>query len=299
MRTPSLSPLAAALLVLALPAAAIDFDAGLDAAAVLAEAKTVSAPAAPVAAANVRAAGFRRYERDCVSFRFGPNDGLVSESVWLRSTEWVEECYQTGDPRHGGGRQCHERPGRTYRERVQVKLAERKPLAPWESDSFEVCLEGPWVDVRQHESAYEYRRAAGTGQEGTIVATPVKKTPMRPDPTGVIGTLASDLTVTFADKWASYYTGETVSIKMTVKKHLPNWFDPTLLEKEVELPVASTYVLDLAAELVAANSRPEAGKSYYVEYQVKRVGAVSKPVYTKSLESNKAAYAPAAAVASN
>ncbi len=298
MRTARLV-LTAALLAAALPAAAVDFDAAIDAAAVLSEAEAAAVSAAPVAAATVRAASFRRYERDCASFRFGPNDGLASDAVWLRSTEWVEECYQTGDPRHGGGRQCHERPGRTYRERVQVTLTERKPLAPWESDSFQVCLEGPWVDVRQGESAYEYRRASGTGQEASIVATPVKKTPMRPDPTGVTAVLAADLTATFTDKWASYYQGEKVVLKFTLKKHLPNWFDPVILEKETELDVASSYAVDMAAELVAAASKPEAGKTYYIEYQVKRVGAVSKPVFTKALESNKAAYVPSAAVAAN
>lgn len=291
MRTPRLAALLA--LSLAAPVFAVDFDAAVDASAVLKDAK------AAVATEKVSATNFRRYERDCVSFRFGPNDGLDSDVVWLRSTEWVEECYPTGDPRRGGGRQCHERANHTYRERVQVKLTERKPLAPWESDTFEVCLEGPWVDVRQYESAYEYRRAGGSGRDGMVVATPVKKTPMRPDPTGVLATLTPGLTAVFADKWASYYTGEQVVLKLTLKKHRPNWFDPILLEKELALPVASTYAVDLAAELVGAADKPEAGKSYYVEYQVKRVGTVSKPVFTKTLESNKAAYAPAAALASN
>lgn len=291
----SLVSLAAVLLTLALPAAAApaaDFDAGIDAAAVLGEAK------AAVSAEKVSAKSLRRYERDCVTFRFGPADGLESEAVWLRSTEWVEECYQTGDPRHGGGRQCHERPGQTYRERAQVKLARREPLLPWESDTFQVCLEGPWVDARQFESAYEYRRAGGSGREGLVIAEPVKKTPMRPDPMGVLATLAPDLAVTLTDKWASYYTGEKLVVKLTLKRHYPNWFDPTLLEKEIELPVAATSVVDLKADLAQMSEQPKAGKPYYVEYSIKRVGTVSKPDFTKALESNKADYAPSAALAS-
>lgn len=291
MRTPSLI----AALLLALPAAAapaVDFDAGVDASAVLAEAKEAAA-----ASHDAVPDKFRRYERDCVTFRFRPDSGLVSEAVWLRSTEWVEECYPTGDPRRGGGHTCHERPGYTHRERVQVTLQERKPLLPWEHDAFEVCLEGPWLDTRQLESAYEYRRVGGGGRDGNILVAAVKKTPMRPDPAGVIGTLASDLTLTFRDRWASYYKDERIVIKVTLKKHVPNWFDPTLLEKEVELPVSDAYAFDLGAE--ALSSKPEAGKEYYAEYAVKRVGAVSRAVFTKTLESNKAAYAPAAALAAN
>lgn len=292
MKIPSRLSLIAALLAFSLPAAAVDFDASIDAAAVLGEAR------AAVVAADARAARTIRYDRDCATFHFGPNDGLVSRAVELRSREWVEECYQTGDPRHGGGRQCHERPGHTYYERAQVTLTERRPLLPWESDTFQVCLEGPWVQARQFDSAYEYRRA-NSNRDGNVVAAPVQKTPMLPDPTGVTATLAPDAVVTFADKWASYYAGETVMLKLTLKRHYPNWFDTVLLEKEVSLPVAAAYVLDLKADAAQMSEELRAGKPYYVAYQVMRVGAVSKPEYTKSIESNKAVYAPAAALASN
>ena len=44
----------------------------------------------------------------------------------------------------------------------------------------------------------------------------------------------------------------------------------------------------------AIPSKPEAGKQYYVKYSIKRVGSVSNDRYTKSLETAKISYAPAA-----
>ncbi len=297
MNTPT-TLLAAAVLAFALPAAAApDFDAGLDASALLTEAK---AGAAAATAVEAQSSFNRRTTRDCATIVFRPGSPTVSEAVWLSSTEWVVECYPTGgDPRRGGGgRTCHERPGYTYRERVQITLRERLPLLPWEEDAFRVCLDGPFLDTDQLESAYEYTRA-GYGRDGNITVAPVRKTPMRPDPAGVSATIAPNLAVALADRWASYYAGERVVIKLTLKKHVPNWFDPVVLEKEVELPVAASYAVELAAEAAAAGARLEAGKSYYAVYAVKRVGPVSRPVFTRGLETNKAAYAPAAALASN
>lgn len=297
MRLPSF--FSAAALFLSLPAGAIpvvDFDAGADASIFLDEARRA---AAAEQAAEPHLAPLSRSTPDCATFTFPPQAPAVSEAIWLSSVEWVEECFPTGDPRYGGGRQCHRRPGFTHRELVQLTIVDRKPLLPWEQDVFRVCLDGPFLNTHQLESAYEYRRVVGAGRGGSIVLSPVKKTPMRPDPAGVTATLGPDLTATFADRWASYYGGETVILQLTLKKRVENWFDLVLLEKEVELPTAASYVLDLAAEAANMSAKPQKGKEYYLSYSVKRVGAVSRPVFTKPLESNRAVYVPGSAVVSN
>jgi hypothetical protein len=287
MNAPRLS-LPALLLAVAAAAEppAVNFDQGVDPSAILAAAgASAEKVAAPVAAAYP---GSRRYDTDCVSVTFGPNDGLESRRFHLESREWVEECYQTGDPRHGGGRQCHTRPGYSYRETAQVKLRERLPLLPWESDTFRVCLTGPWLDISEVETAYDYALVQGGGYGGAFVVAPGKKTPMRPDPVGVLGELDGSLRATFKDRWASYYSGETVEIKYSLKKSVEGWFDTVVKEGSFTAAVADSYALDLSR-----TPGLQAGKKYYLEYRVKRVGAVSKPVFTRALETGKASYAPA------
>ncbi len=49
-------------------------------------------------------------------------------------------------------------------------------------------------------------------------------------------------------------------------------------------PVAESYAMIFKAKL-------ENGKSYYVEYSIRRVGTVSKDSWTKALETNKVTHA--------
>ena len=294
MNAPRVSLVIALSLLLpsAAPAAtpAVDFDAGVDASAVLAAAKEgAKSVAAPAGAQVVRAKSFRRYDTDCVTVTFAPDASPTSERFHLESREWVEECYQTGDPRHGGGRQCYERPGYTHRSSAQVSLRDRQALLPWEYDAFRVCLTGPWLDIDAVETAYEYKLVQGGGSYGSYVLAPVKKIPMRPDPVGVLGELSPSMNATFKDKWASYYAGETVEIKYALKKHVEGWFDTLVAEGTLSAAAAETYALDLSKA-----GKLETGKKYYLEYQVRRVGAISKDSFTKKLETAKASYAPAA-----
>lgn len=293
MKTPSLIALilslAVSVPVLAAPSA--DFDAGVDASAILKAAKESAKKDKTVVATYYP--GGRRTMPDCVAFTFSPTDNPVSESVYLRSTEYVTECQPVGDPRHGGGQNCWERPGYSYSQRVQVTIRDRQPLLPWEHDTFRVCLDGPWIYSDVVEAAYDYKLVSAGADNGNIIVAPTRKVAMRPDPVGVLAELSGQFVMNFKDKWASYYPGENVVLKITVKKVVKFWPDYAVLEKELTLPVAEAYKVDLNKFLPDFTTKPEAGKDYYAVYSIKRTGKVSKNDFTKSLETARVSYAPA------
>lgn len=294
-------PAAAALALLAAGRAqasddvkALNFDQGVQVGDILGKAKELAAKDATVITPAQMSSN--RYESDCVRFTFSPNDQPVSDAIWLRSTEWVTECRPYGgDPRRGGGGQnCYERPGYTYNERVQITLKERQPLFPWESDSFRVCLQGPWLDVNTLSSAYEYNMVQGGNRNGNIVLAPGRKLAMKPDPAGITAQLSGAMLLSLTDKWASFYSGadEKVVLKVTLKKDVPNWFDPTLIETELESAVVPARI-DLKQFAAKFSQKLEAGKKYYVDLSFKRVGRISKGDYVKSGETTPTAYQPA------
>lgn len=268
-------PLLAALLAVPVQA----FDDGVDASALLSQARQTAAET-PVPE-NKR----RRSDVDCRVVSFRADSGTVSPTIHLRSQEWVEECRPAGDPRHGGVI-CTERPGIVHRREVSIHLSERRPLLPWEYDAFEACLDGYWLRVRQLESAYKYR-VSDEDRAGRVAAVPVAKTPMSPDPVGVVGELAEDLTLSLRDRWARYYAGERIVFKLELKRHVPIFPDATLVEKELELPVAETYSFDFKSWAGEFSQALESGKEYYAAYSIKRVGQVSKPVFTRKHETGK------------
>lgn len=262
---------------------AVNFDSGIDASEILKQAKAAAKKDKTVVPAQY--SGGRRTQEDCVTVSFGANDGPASPTFSLRSTEYYEECYQTGDPRNGGGRQCYERVGRTYHELASVTIQDRQALLPWERDTFRVCLDGPWLRLNALETAYDYRRISGGNSNGAYIVAPGRKIAQRPDPVGVLGDLDSSMKLTLKDKWASYYPGESIEIKYTLKKHVENWFDPVIAEGSFTAAVADSYAADLS------NNKFENGKSYYVEYSIRRIGTVSKDSFTRTLETNKASRA--------
>lgn len=259
--------------------AAVNFDQGVDVAAILKQSK--DAAKSDVKVVEAQYAGGRRTMPDCVTVSFGANDPASSPTFELRSQEYVEECYQTGDPRNGGSRQCYERPGYTYHELASVTIRDRQPLLPWERDTFRVCLDGPWLSINELETAYDYRLVSGGSYNGAYVLAPGRKVAQRPDPVGVLGELDSAMKLTLKDKWASYYAGESIEIKWTLKKDVPNWFDPVIAQGSFTSATAEAYVADLS------KNKFENGKSYYVEYSIRRVGKVSRDSFTKTLETNK------------
>ena len=283
---------ALAMTVAAVPAFSetpVDFDKGFDPSAAVKAAEPTKT-AVPVAV-DAQQIGGRRTTPDCASFSFGPNDPATSGSVYLPSTEWVTECQPVGgDPRRGGGgQQCWERPGMTYRERASVTLSGRQPLLPWERDSFRVCLDGNWLSIDAIETAYDYKLVSGGNWNGDYVLAPTRKLKTRPDPVGVLGTLDGALKLTLADKWTSYYPGETLEVKWTLKREVKGWFDEKIGEGSFTAATAASYSADLSQA-----GKLQAGKTYYAVYSVRRVGsAISKDSWTGSLETGRVGWAPA------
>jgi hypothetical protein len=65
------------------------------------------------------------------------------------------------------------------------------------------------------------------------------------------------------------------------------WFDETISEGSTRAPAGGSYA-------VLPGGKVSAGKEYYVSYQVRRIGTISKDSWTKAIETNKVSYAPAA-----
>lgn len=271
-------------------APSVNFDTGVDAKAFLSQAKKE----AKADKTDLKGAGLKyRTERDCARFTFSPDGPTTSEAVWLRSTEYYEECHQTGDPRHGGGRYCREVPRYTHRERVQLELRNRQKLFPWEKETFEVCLDGSWLNLYSIRTAHEYK-ANRSG--GDYVLNAGARKAMDPDAGGIEASApaAQDkaVAVTFKDRWASYYTGEKVKIKASLKREVEGWFDPTLKEVEVEFDAAEAYTLDFNAYAKDFSEALKPGKKYYVEWGFSRHGKVSKDTYMKVGDGPTAVYQP-------
>lgn len=281
-------------LLLAAPVlASASADVSFDPSAVLAQAKAeVRQDKTEVAAQSM---GPSNYDMDCANVTFNAGTGPVSEPVFLRSQEWVTECAPVGgDPRHGGGGQtCWQRPGMSWTQQARITVSNPKPLLPWEHDSFRVCLMGPWLSADALDTAYKYTVTSQGQDSGSIVVVAGAKTPEAADPAGVTGDLNASLALNLSDKWASYYAGERITVRVELKKVVKFWPDAQVFEKDVDLPVASSYPLDLAKLAAQAGQKLEAGKQYYAKYSIKRVGTVSKADFTKTLETGKVSYAAA------
>ncbi len=254
---------------------AVDFDQEIDAPGILRQSKEAAKSDAGVVLAQ--SMGGRRTTSDCVSVSFGANDPAASPRFALLSQEYIEEC----DPRRDGGRQCYERPGMSYREVVSVRIRDRQALLPWEHDTFRICLDGPRLSIDEVETAYRYSIVSGD-DDGAYILAPVRKLAQRPDPVGVRGELDPSMTLTLKDKWASYYAGESIEIKYTLKRDVPNWFDEVIAEGAVQSAVTESYAVDLSKKGTLEN-----GKRYYVEYSIRRIGKVSTDSFTKTLSTGR------------
>ena len=260
-------------------APSLDFDQSLDVSAVLGQAKEQAAESKEkIEAKSVYGSSWRTI-RDCARLSFEPGDLRgVSEPVWLRSTEYIEECHPTGDPRYGGGQTCWERPGRTYQERVQVEILSREELRPWEREVVEVCLDGPWVSAYVIAGAHEYKVRENGGH---VTLVPGRRIPMDPDEAGIAAKdpvyAGGGVSIEFADRWASYYHGEKTVLKAALIEEVPGWFDGKVVEKELSFDPADTYAVDFAQFRSEFQRQLRPGKKYYVQWSFKRVGQVSKP----------------------
>lgn len=237
---------------------------------------------------------YTHYTRDCARFNFGPSDSdIMSEKVWLNSTEYIEECHTYYVPGPNGTQvpqqHCYEKPGMTWHNAAQINIKARK-LYPWERETFEVCLEGPWMNIYPIQSAYKYSIKRIGSYDTLFELTPQKKVPMAPDLAGLemiefsYDKQTKKYTFKVSDKWAKEYAGEKVSIKVELKKSIANWFDSSLGEKEFTFDVADKYEMVFGEEdLVKPQTNDENVKSaklfetkgYYLKWGFKRIGEIS------------------------
>ena len=273
--------------------AAVNFDQGVDVKAAITEALKTDLILPDVD----KYPGQVRYTRDCVRLSFGPSDtGILSEKVWLQSTEYVTECYNTGNP---PAQNCYERPGQTWRETVQLNIKPRK-LFPWENETFDACLEGPWSDLYADETGYKYAVKAIGNYDTLFELTPQNKIAMRADKNGInfgeFSYAGGKYSFKVNDVWAKEYAGEKVAIKVELFKDNPNWFDSSKGEKEFTFDAAPGYEMSFAeSDLVPPgtggnNNNFNGGgvkggpQQMYLKWGFTRLGVISKADFVKKDE---------------
>jgi hypothetical protein len=252
--------------------------------------KTSNLAAAPLlalasfaSAAQADQASLVSYVPDCRHVVFQPEDPPVSKTLALASQEWDDSCIPEG----GHGDDCWQRPGPTDHMNVRLSIKDRKPLLPWESDVFQVCLTGPLLRTETVSAAYDYGVVRDGATDGDVVLAPGAKKLLPPDPRGVQAVMTPQLTLQFHDQWARYYPGGTVVLKIQLIKEVRFWPDETIAEKEITLAVSDNYVVELGGAAAAP------GGVYYARYTVRRLGgAVSTETETPALETQKVSYEP-------
>jgi hypothetical protein len=248
---------------------AIDFDQGVSAAAALASAGALPAYS-PVLPAH------DYYTRDCATFVFGPDSPLRAGPVWLHSTSWGRDCRGPWSNPWDSQRPCFSFPSFSYTESVKLTLLERKPLLPWERDTFQVCLEGPFLSAYALSAAYEYRQAPNR-LRGDFAFSPGKKVPMAPDAAGITQrALTSGLELKLNNKCASIYPVEKVRLHLYLVQVILGPLTGTILDTtSPALPTATSYEINLLdfAEEFKSPLRP--GATYFVKYSFRREGSVS------------------------
>lgn len=291
MRTSRLVAAAALAAALVVPAAldvraqdpAVDFDRGAASVGDIVRQAKASVKQDKAKVQDITGA-YTRSERDCAQFVFEPHSPSVSEAVWLRSTEYVEECrYTPGHPDNGGGyRDCWERPRWTYRKKAQVEILNRQPVLPWERERFTVCLDGPWLDFDIDAAAYDYKVQGDN--EGRFTLVGGRKIPMDPDPAGIIAGIPANtgrgLSLEFSDRWHGHYAaqpGEQTVLHVELYREVPVWFDPKVAGGDLSFTPAASYKVDFSA----FNPKLEPGRKYYVKWGFKRVGRISKSTLMK------------------
>jgi len=266
-----------------------------------------------------------RFTRDCHTFNFGPSSGgMMSELARLESVEYIRVCHYVpdppppppphnpnqpgqpgqqpgghpggpgGQPGHGPksvdetvtkGMQCQEVPHDVFRRTAQLSMAPRQ-LLPWENDSFEVCMEGPRVDIRTRSAAYSYNIAEAGQYDVQYQITPQYKVATAPDKNGMslAGWAFKDgkFVLSVNDVWAQYYAGEKVAIKVELVKDGFLFFNSNLGEKEFVLDAANNYQLSFAEgdltktkDFVDTRGDVRGPKKFFAKWSFRRVGSVS------------------------
>jgi len=263
--------------------AGVSFDQGVDLKAAVA-ASADKLPDVPEASSKYIG---RIYEtKDCATFTFTPGSPLKSGAVQLTSTEMIEECYDVPEPVHpqpnhpGGGpgprsgekmQNCYTRPGHSWHQYAQVNITGSRELLPWETESFEVCMQGSSVDLYQAMHAYNYSVSQSGGQ---FDLTPLYKIPTPAVANGVSGSVSYDgklITFSVTDQLAQYYNGEKIQITAKLIQDHTFWFDDLIAQQDA--------VVDSAEQYTLISNRTLASGRYFVQWGFKRISAISKDNY--------------------
>lgn len=269
-----------------LAAAQVNFDRGVDVKKFISEAK-----ASETAVPAVKGLGHNT--RDCARFSFSDGAEQTSPRVWLRSQEYVQECTTIMQPGPNGQmvpvQNCHERPGMSWSQTAQIKIGARA-LLPWETETFDVCLDGPFMDIYANEAAYKYSVARDGGYDVLYTLTPGAKTPMKADENGInfgaFSYAGGKYTFSAADRWAKEYAGEKTEITVELYKDNVLFFDGFKGSKTFSFDAAETYTMtfsedDLAKAAAEEPAADRGSKKYFLKWGFKRVGAISKDNYVK------------------
>ena len=192
---------------------------------------------------------------------------------------------------------CNERVGQSFHATAQVNIAPRK-LLPWESESFEVCMEGPRVDFNPRSSPYSYSVDREGMYDLAFNLTPRYRVPTPPDGDGLYATGFSFKDGKFAlsvgDRWAGEYAGEKVMVKVELFKDGFLFFNSNKGEKEFTFDAAAGYEVVFAENELVKNkdfvddSADKGGAAkYYVKWGFRRVGQVSTDDYMNKGKTDK------------
>jgi hypothetical protein len=200
-----------------------------------------------------------------------------------------------------GGQQgtyyCHERIGQTFRATAQLNIAARQ-LFPWENERFEVCMEASRVDFETRTSPYRYSVDRQGLYDLTFNLTPNYRVPTAPDANGLSAVTWAfrdgKFVLNVSDRWASYYAGEKVVIKVELIKDGFLFFNSSQGEKEFTFDVSNGYELafvegDLqkTASYVDTSNDMRGPKKFFVKWGFKRVGSVSTQDYVNKGSTDK------------
>ena len=250
-----------------------------------------------------------RYTRDCVRFTFGPSDTeIMSEKVRLRSDEYRTECYTYYVPGPNGQQipqqNCYEHFVASYYGTAQINIKQRK-LLPWEKEHFEVCMEGPWIDLYTIQAGYKYKVKKIGYNDVLFELYPEQKIKTDPDIDGLnyvefsYDKNTNKYTFIVRDKWFKEYAGEKVYIKIELKKDKANWFDPSVGIKEYTFDVAPEYRMEFSEDELVQPQNNTADdnnyrngeklfeiRGYYLKWGFKRIGELSKDTYMDKGKTN-------------
>ncbi|MBU2575346.1 MAG: hypothetical protein KKH28_14860 [Elusimicrobia bacterium] len=181
----------------------------------------------------------------------------------------------------------------SWNQAGQISIKARK-LYPWERESFEICLEGPWMRFYVNEAAYKYSVTAAGNYNTLYTLTPRNKVAMDPDKNGIslaaftYDAASKKYSLKLGDIWANEYAGEKTAIKVELYKDGFWFFDGFKGEKEFTFDPAAGYEMSFAeneldtSKAVANLDDPNRGaKKYFVKWGFKRVGSISTDDFIK------------------